>query len=202
MTPEQRRFWRRRVFGDAELTAAQKIVLLALETFADYTDGTNARPGVAILAEMCGLKTRAVEAALQRGRRLGLIERTDRANPKRRLAACYRLVSTCADTRVERVSSRTAVRVEGGLQPARNEFQPARNGVSTRTSVQPTYSRTPIQNITGSTRADTRVDREAIRTAIDDCDACDQFGRLDDLSNCPKHPNFRQFPQLAASRPQ
>lgn len=34
-------------------------------------------------------------------------------------------------------------------------------------------------------------DRRAIRAAIDACDnGCDDFGRLDDLTACPKHPNF------------
>lgn len=34
--------------------------------------------------------------------------------------------------------------------------------------------------------------RAAIRAAIDDCPDCDSFGRLNDLSDCPKHPNFRK----------
>lgn len=38
--------------------------------------------------------------------------------------------------------------------------------------------------------------RKEIRTAIDRCRECDQAGRLDDLSNCPKHPNFRTHPVL------
>ena len=32
-----------------------------------------------------------------------------------------------------------------------------------------------------------------IQKAVRDCDACDGFGRLDDLSDCPKHTNLRQF---------
>lgn len=36
------------------------------------------------------------------------------------------------------------------------------------------------------------AEREQIRMAIDDCDLCDEFGRLDDQSDCPEHPNFRQ----------
>lgn len=34
------------------------------------------------------------------------------------------------------------------------------------------------------------ADRRTIREAIDDCPDCDDFGRLDDLTPCPKHPNF------------
>lgn len=140
MTPTQWRSWRRHVLAHSELTAAQKLVLLALETFADYPAGTNARPGVVRLAETCGLKIRVVEGTLTLARQLELIEQTARANPKRGRAACYRLISTRTDMHVETVSTRTSVQAESGFQPAQNEFQPARNSVSTRTSVQPTES--------------------------------------------------------------
>ncbi|MDM2171558.1 helix-turn-helix domain-containing protein [Mycobacteroides abscessus] len=90
MTPEQRRDWRDYVLGAKTLTLAQRIVLLALETFADYADGTNARPGIEGLRRKCGLTERAVETALKRGRELGLIQRT--ANGFKRHAAVYRLV--------------------------------------------------------------------------------------------------------------
>lgn len=36
------------------------------------------------------------------------------------------------------------------------------------------------------------ADRADIRTAIDECDACDEYARLDDLTDCPKHPNLRR----------
>jgi hypothetical protein len=39
-----------------------------------------------------------------------------------------------------------------------------------------------------------------IREAIDACD-CDDYGRLDDATDCPKHPNFRQYPKFAARKP-
>jgi hypothetical protein len=38
---------------------------------------------------------------------------------------------------------------------------------------------------------DGSFDRAAVRDAIDRCSSCDQFGRLDNLQNCPRHPNFR-----------
>lgn len=180
MTPEQRRAWRRDVCGVAALTPAQRLVLLALETYADYQDGDDAYPGVIRLAEICGLGTRVVEAALSNGRRLCLIERTRPANPKRHHAAVYRLVSTRTGVRIKdepsirarmrvetdrdknvrescepehlpssgdaEMSARTtAGRSQDAFQPAQNGSQPARNGVSTRTSVQPTYPKTPIQ---------------------------------------------------------
>lgn len=34
--------------------------------------------------------------------------------------------------------------------------------------------------------------RAAIRAAIDACTRCDDFGRLDDLTDCPAHSNFRR----------
>ena len=47
MTRAERRAWRSVVFGHCDLTLAQKLVLLALETSTDYPEGTNARPGAA-----------------------------------------------------------------------------------------------------------------------------------------------------------
>ncbi|MGE2718508.1 hypothetical protein [Mycolicibacterium celeriflavum] len=38
---------------------------------------------------------------------------------------------------------------------------------------------------------DGSFDRAAVRDAIDECLFCDQFGRLDNLQDCPRHPNFR-----------
>jgi len=90
--PERRRQWIRRVLGCTELTAAQRNVLLALETFADYLDGSNAHPGEINLAEICGLTTRAVRTALGRGCELGLIKKTANENPRASRAAVYRLL--------------------------------------------------------------------------------------------------------------
>ncbi|MCC9182588.1 helix-turn-helix domain-containing protein [Mycolicibacterium mageritense] len=93
MGPELRRRWVRRVLASDDLTPTQKTVLVALETYADVHDGTNAYPGETNLAEDCGdITTRAVRAALARGRDLGLIERTAVENPRAGLAAVYRLV--------------------------------------------------------------------------------------------------------------
>jgi hypothetical protein len=119
MNPVQRRQWRMHVGGHPDLTLAQRHVLQMLEVFADYPDGTNARPGVAMLAETCRLKHSVVESALASGRRLKLIKQTARANPKRGLAATYRLVSIP-----------TVVGVD-------SEFQPPRNDISTPTGWSP-----------------------------------------------------------------
>ena len=40
--------------------------------------------------------------------------------------------------------------------------------------------------------ADARAARAAITRAIDDCADCDAYGRLHDLTDCPRHPNHRQ----------
>lgn len=148
MTPEERREWRRRVFssGPDDLTMAQKVVLLALETFADYGTGANARPGESTLAEMCRLTPRAVRAALAQGQRLGLIERTSPANPKRGLAAVYRLATTGTAVPVETLATTgTAVPVEApNSGTAMHQY---RNGhdTTTGTAVPPTVPR-PFQD--------------------------------------------------------
>ncbi|OLT76603.1 hypothetical protein [Mycobacteroides abscessus] len=42
------------------------------------------------------------------------------------------------------------------------------------------------------------AERRAIRAAIDSCpNKCDDAGRLDDLTDCPLHPNFRQKRDVA-----
>lgn len=130
MNVEQRRQWRRHVFGCTELTAGERLVLLALAEFADFKSGADARPGVACLAVMCGLKSRVVERALARGRELSLIEQVARANPRRNLAAVYRLVpvpdSTRTSVRLDEDSTRTDVRIETEFNPHETGFQPAR----------------------------------------------------------------------------
>lgn len=96
MNADQRRHWVRVVLSHTQLTAAQKTVLIALETYADYRDGTHAFPGEENLATLCGLTPRAVRLALARGRELGLIERTAPANHRAGRADVYRLLPTTA----------------------------------------------------------------------------------------------------------
>lgn len=122
MDRDQRRQWRNYVIGCTDLTPAHKVVLLGLELFADYPAGTNARPGIEALAHRCDLKERVVRLALERGRQLGLIEQTERANPKRGFAAVYRLL---------RAPDSTGTSVP--LEPHEPTFLPARNDVSTGT---------------------------------------------------------------------
>lgn len=92
LPPERRRLWVRHVLAHADLTPAHKAVLVALETYADYRDGTNAYPGIELLARSTNLGVRIVRYALLAGRRLGLIEQTAPANPNRGRAAVYRLL--------------------------------------------------------------------------------------------------------------
>jgi len=131
MNAAQRREWREHVYGCPELSEAQRLVLLALSEFADWPDGTNAHPGTDRLAELCGLKTRAVEYALARGRALKLIQQTQRAKPKRGWASVYRLVPVPAITR-------TQVRVMDGYYPHESALLPAPRRAITRTPVHPT----------------------------------------------------------------
>lgn len=154
MRPEQRRGWVRMILGHADLTSAAKTVLLALETFADYRDGTNAHPGEENLAAMTGLSTRAVRTALDRGRGLGVIIRTSPANPKAGRAAVYQLglgdPNTGSPVPVEKSSTGTAVPVNnthttGSTVPVEpvstgTAIPHHRNGdvISTGTTVPPT----------------------------------------------------------------
>jgi hypothetical protein len=158
MNATQRREWREYVYGCTDLTEGQRLVLLALESRADYRDGTNARPGVDGLARMCALKPRIVEYALARGRQLNLIQQTARANPKRGLCAVYRLVPAPA-INPHGDADRSDFNPHGDadrtdFNPHETEFQPARNGVSTRTSVQPSIPLTPNPLLQNNSRAD------------------------------------------------
>lgn len=119
MAPERLRRWTRRVLGHTDLTAAQKNVVIALSTFADYLDGSDAYPGEINLAEICGLTTRAVRAALASGRKAGLIEQTAVENPRAGRAAVYRLVfnesTTGTAVPVNGVTTGTAVPVNNSI---------------------------------------------------------------------------------------
>ena len=141
MNREQRRQWRQYVLGCPDLTPAQRVVLLALETFAVYPAGTNARPGVDALAQMCGFGRRVVLSALDAGRRLKLIEPTARANPVRGWVAVYRLLPVP-------ISRCTSVHIEAGFKVHEPAIQGARNaiqGARARTDTNPinTNPKTP-----------------------------------------------------------
>jgi hypothetical protein len=123
------------VFGCPDLTLAERFVLLALETFADYPDGANAHPGITVLAEMCRLKERVVRYALDRSCVLKLIDQTDRANPKAGHAATYRLLPPP-------VSTGTTVPLETDFNRHETDFNRHETGVSTGTPVPPTNKET------------------------------------------------------------
>jgi hypothetical protein len=132
MTREQRRQWRRYVFGCPDLTVVHRLVLLALaDEFADFPAGTNARPGVAALAEICGCGERAVRYALERGCALRLIDQTDRANPKAGRAATYRLLP-------RPVSTGTTMPLETDFNRHETDFNRHMDDISTGTHVPPT----------------------------------------------------------------
>ena len=143
MNREQRREWRRYVFRCSDLTIGQRLVLLALETFADFPEGTNAHPGNDLLAEMCGFGTTEVENALRQGRKLRLIEKTARQNPKRGLAVVYRLLPVS-------FSTPTIKELEAEINPhecgERTNFYPHNGSVSTPTYVGHTNKPPPKSN--------------------------------------------------------
>lgn len=111
--------WRRRVIAmpKGDLSPSQKLVLLMLETFADYRDGTNAHPGIQVLADMCGLTTNAVGPALRHGRDLNLIERTEVANRGGGKADVYRLILTPTAVGVTPLLTPTAIGVSAADYP-------------------------------------------------------------------------------------
>ncbi|MFN3005120.1 hypothetical protein [Mycolicibacterium wolinskyi] len=130
--------------GRKELTAAQKTVLVALETYADYRDGTNAHPGQSNLAEMCSLTTRAVQDALARGIELGLIECTAPANPRASRAAVYRLVFAESTTG-------TAVLVNEPITGTAVPVNNSTTGTAVRVNNSTTGTAVPVNNsITGT----------------------------------------------------
>lgn len=137
LTYDQRRRWARMVLK-SELTAAQKTVLFALETYADWSDGTNAFPGEIQLSELCGMTTRAIRMALDRGKAVGLIQQTQRANPKAHKAAVYRLVAPGSIVGVEPGSTGTTVPVEsrstGTTVPVNNSSTGTTVPVETRST--------------------------------------------------------------------
>lgn len=84
MNRGERTLWRKHVMSCGDLKPTHRLVLLALETFANYSDGTGARPGVALLAAKSGLAERTVQYALESGRIVGLIQRTARGARKQK----------------------------------------------------------------------------------------------------------------------
>lgn len=98
LTFDNRRQWTRLVLRMPckELSSTHKTVLLALEGYADYRDGTGAHPGEQNLSEAAGVDVRTVRRALAAGRSLGLIQQTAAANPKAGKAAEYSLTLPAA----------------------------------------------------------------------------------------------------------
>lgn len=98
LTFDNRRQWTRLVLRMPckELSSAHKTVLLALEGYADYRDGTGAHPGEQNLSEAAGVDVRTVRRALAAGRSLGLIQQTAAANPKAGKAAEYSITLPAA----------------------------------------------------------------------------------------------------------
>ena len=119
------------------------MVLVALQTFADYRDGTGAHPGVETLAVLCAVDERTARRALEAGSRLGLIEMTARANPKAHKAAVWRLISTGHQCPPETASSGHASPVETQFNRTNQPFLPDKNRVSTGHPRPPTFPTFP-----------------------------------------------------------
>jgi hypothetical protein len=172
MNREQRNAWLDHVFSTNDLTNGERLVLLMLERFADFSDGTNARPGTDTLAVKLGCGRRVVELALHKGRQLNLIEQTSRANPKRRRAAVYRIVPLPIQP-AQPCGQKPDLNPHEG--PGRNGFNPHECSFSTRTYVRPTLREDPKVPVTTSTR------RSEIATDVT------EYGNVD--YNSPEQPS-------------
>ncbi|WP_074345179.1 helix-turn-helix domain-containing protein, partial [Mycobacteroides abscessus] len=134
MTPKQRRAWRIHVLGAEGLTPTQRLVILALEEYVNYEDGTNAFPGVAGLASMCGVEEKTVRRALETAwKKLGLIEKVAPANPKAHRSTVWKLVSTGLGSPLETDFNRTG-------QSTRSDFNRTRQSISSGLQSPPTTS--------------------------------------------------------------
>lgn len=157
MSPESRRQWIKDVLRCPGLTATQKTVLIALETYADYHTGGNAYPGIKQLAKDCDLGERIVRYALERARghdencaedcdaHLGLIEQTHKPNGRAGKAAVYRLVaqgvtaaSSGTHVPVDNSSTGTYVPVDNPSSGTGERQQRHGDDASSGTSVPPT----------------------------------------------------------------
>ena len=187
------------------LTGAQKTVLIALETYADYRDGTNAFPGEENLATDTALTTRAVRDAMKRAREIGLIVRTALENPKAGRAAVYRLampVSTGIAVPVDNSITGTTIPVDNTITGTPVPVEAAitgtathhhRNGhvVTTGTAVPPTLHATSNhQGVVsdwgtspGQLLADTHTDRPPSRFCDDHPRGTRRSARLCKRSN-------------------
>jgi hypothetical protein len=132
--------WRKHVMRCTDLTPAERLVLIALGSYADYCDGTNAHPGIERLSVDTALSRTAVEGALRKARRLNLIQVTTRQNPKLGHAAVYQLLPVG-------ISSLATQRLENDFNPhdgeARNDFKPHEGEASSLTTLRPTFTSTP-----------------------------------------------------------
>lgn len=177
LTFEDRRKWTRLVLRmpSTELSASCKTVLLALEGYADYRDGTGAHPGEENLSKAADVNVRTVRRALATARALGLIEQTSAANSKAGKAAEYSLtlpgiagVTTGHPSPVETVHDRTnaSLRPDTGVLPPKpytNNLGVLRNSGTS-----------PAPRIAGDTHPDrfSRFCAEHPQGTPDDCGKC------------------------------
>ena len=191
MTPERRRLWVRAVLGCLDITAAQKTVLIALETFADYRDGTNAHPGEGNLAQICGLTTRAVRTALAKAQDLGFIERTGAPNSRVGRAAVYRLTAPDATTGtavpVNNFTTGTAVPVNNSTTGTAVHHDRNGHDTTTGTAVPPTLQ--PPSNhhgVSPQSGTSPRDDHDGTHTDEPPSRFCDRHphGTRDDCGGC------------------
>lgn len=145
MTPAERRDWTRVVLGHADLTAAQKICVIALSTYADFATGRRAFPGEERLAADTGLSVRAVRYALAQAVDLGLIKRTALPNRRGRRATVYALTlpSIAGAAPVDNTITGMGVPVIDAFTGTAVHLCRHRGATFTGTAVPPTIHRPP-----------------------------------------------------------
>jgi hypothetical protein len=174
----ERAAWKRYVMGCPALQHTERLILLALETFADFADGTGAHPGWAALADICNLSRSETLDAMKKGRDLNLIERTARGARKLGHADTYRLVPV-------QVSKSAPTDLE-------DDFKVCEGGVSRSAPADPTVSTTV------TTKKDTlRVSKESSptqrRNASESADTAD--------TSDAAHPGGNEDPTTQGEEP-
>jgi hypothetical protein len=130
----------RKVVCALPIPAAQKVVLIRLAEYADYTTGRDAWPGRQRLADDCGVSPSAVDRAIKAGRRHKMIRQTGAghkgANPEFCLVAPDQSASAVTHYRPKRVTtdnqSASLVTRLPTHAPTPNENEPNEVGPSIR----------------------------------------------------------------------
>ena len=195
----------------AKISASEFRVLVMVLTYADQ-HGERAFPGVARLADDCRLSERQVQRCLNRLDTEGYLDEKQRG--RRNVGATTYTLTARHPCRAESSSGRHGCPVsttpvspqhDMGVVPLGPIDGPGVGGqVYAPRCAKHIHDPHPPKCIpcrdareaaeaheqkSAEARA---IEAAAIRAAIDDCNDCDEYGRLRNLTDCPKHTNFRK----------